>query len=214
MKKVLSVILAMLMLCSAFAVPSFAASSTEPVVFPTDGNDWWEVGICTDKQYIVAFDLNGGTLKNDTYIWDFAKNDFIYTKATDISGVYYMVPRNKDVMKKGQFITLPSVTPMSGQQFDGWFLESDCTPEYQPNASFGANAEFKLPGKEDDSNSTLRKVIQFRARYSSAEQEVPTMTKVMNILFSVFGTIIAVLTGKTKEEVVATLKEMFGDILG
>ena len=216
MKKVLSVILAMLMLCSVFAVPSFAAD-TDPVVFPID-KDWWGTTfgsdyLCSDEQYIVSFDLNGGSLKNDTYIWDFAKNTFVYTKGSDVTGKYYMVPRTRDVMNKGQYITLPAVTPMSGQQFDGWFLEVKCG-KYEANASFAANADFQLPGERGDGTSTVGTIIQFRARYSAAEQEVPTMTKVMNILFSVFGTIIAALTGESKEKVVASLKEMFGDILG
>ena len=70
MKKVLSVILAMLMLCSVFAVPSFAAD-TDPVVFPID-KDWWGTTfgsdyLCSDEQYIVSFDLNGGSRTIPTF---------------------------------------------------------------------------------------------------------------------------------------------------
>ena len=219
MKKVLSVILAMLMLCSAFAVPSFAASSTEPVVFPPVGMDWWATdktgGPITDEnQALIVFSLNGGTLKNDEYVYDFNTDKLVYTKGSDISGTYYMVPVDKGAQIAGQSsIQLPAVTPMTGKQFDGWYLErysgtvTETSAYPAAGSSFGANSMFKIP-------AGTKLIVYFSASYSSAEQEVPTMTKVMNILFSVFGTIIAVLTGKTKEEVVATLKEMFGDILG
>lgn len=217
MKKVLSVILAMLMLCSVFAVPSFA-ETTEPVVTPPAGYDWWatsETGgpIANVEQVLVVFALNGGTLKNDTYIYDFNTNKFIYSKGSDVKGTYYMVPIDKGAQIGGQSsVQLPSVTAPSGKQFDGWYLESynqdikDTEPYVAIGSSFGANSMFKLP-------KANKLIVYFSAAYSSASDETPTLQKVLGILIKVFATILAAVTDKTSEYWIAYLNEMLAGIL-
>lgn len=222
MKKVLSVFLAMLMLCSVFAVPSFAAD-TEPVVTPPAGYGWWTTKdettgkvtsgpIANEDQVLVVFALNGGTLKNDAYIYDFNKNDFVYSKGSDIKGTYYMVPIDGGAQKGGSSVQLPSVTPKSGYQFDGWNLESYKGTVTDIKAlpltgSFGANSLYKLP----EGNKVI---LYFSALYSSAADETPTLQKVLSILIKVFATILGAVTDKTSEYWIAYLNEMLAGILG
>lgn len=223
MKKVLSVILAMLMLCSVFAVPSFAAD-TEPVVTPPSGGfDWWtrttgdritSGPIANKEQVMVVFALNGGTLKSNVYIYDFNTNEFVYSKGSDVKGTYYMVPVDSGAQKGGSSIQLPAVTPKAGYQFDGWMvekydpaIESSDPDVVAKGQSLGANSMFKLPEAD-------YLTVYFSAVYSSAEDETPTLQKVLGILIKVFATILATFTDKTSEYWIAYLNEMLAGILG
>ena len=72
MKKVLSVFLAVLMLFGALSVSSFAEETTAPVVTPPMAyHDWWgEGGPCSKEQAVLAFNLNGGSLKAETQVYN------------------------------------------------------------------------------------------------------------------------------------------------
>ena len=81
MKKVLSVFLAVLMLFGALSVSSFAEETTAPVVTPPMAyHDWWgEGGPCSKEQAVLAFNLNGGSLKSETQIYNEETGQFEWT---------------------------------------------------------------------------------------------------------------------------------------
>lgn len=208
MKKVLSVFLAVLMLFGALSVGSFAedTTGTTPVTPPRAYHDWWgEGGRCTAEQVVIAFNLNGGTLKNETQVYNEQTGNFEWKKGKDISGTYYMVPKNQYDMKGGTSVVLPLVTAPDGRQFNGWEVEV-CVGDRAGN-TYAANAEFKIPVA---ASGTL---IQMKASYSAADFEEPPMTKVVGILKKVFGFIIGLIVynGDTKQGI-ALMESLFGDL--
>ena len=210
MKKVLSVFLAVLMLFGALSVGSFAedGTTTEPAVSPKPYHAWWEKdgGTCDPDQVVIAFNLNGGSLKNEARVYNEETNKFEWKKGKDITGTYYMVPENRDVMKGGMSVVLPLVTAPDGKQFNGWEVEV-CVDASYVGQTYAANAEFKIPVA---ARGTL---IQMKASYSSADFEEPTITKVIGILMKVFGTIIGLIAyeGDTKKGI-AFMEKVFGGL--
>ena len=126
MKKVLSVFLAVLMLFGALSVSSFAEETTAPVVTPPMAyHDWWgEGGPCSKEQAVLAFNLNGGSLKSETQIYNEETGKFEWKAGKDVTGVYYMVPQDPNTMKGGMGVVLPEVIAPSGWQFNGWYCEA------------------------------------------------------------------------------------------
>ncbi len=211
MKKVLSVFLAVLMLFGALSVGSFAedgTTTTAPTTNPKPYHAWWEKdgGPCTAEQVVIAFNLNGGSLKNETQVYNEETGKFEWKKGKDITGTYYMVPENRDVMKGGMSVILPLVTAPDGKQFNGWEVEVCVVPGYSRN-TYAANAEFNIP---EGAKGTL---IQMKASYSAADFEEPTLTKVVGILMKVFGTIIGLIAyeGDTMKGI-AFMEKVFGGL--
>ncbi len=211
MKKVLSVFLAVLMLFGALSVGSFAedgTTTTAPAVSPKPYHAWWEKdgGPCTADQVVIAFNLNSGSLKNETRVYNEQTGKFEWQKGKDIIGTYYMVPENRDVMKGGMSVVLPLVTAPDGKQFNGWEVEV-CVDASYVGQTYAANAEFKIPVA---ARGTL---IQMKASYSAADFEEPTITKVIGILMKVFGTIIGLIAyeGDTKKGI-AFMEKVFGGL--
>ncbi len=210
MKKVLSVFLAVLMLFGALSVSSFAEETTGSVVTPPMAyHDWWgEGGPCTPEQAVLSFNLNGGSLKAETQVYNEETGKFEWKAGKDVTGTYYMVPQDPNTMKGGMGVVLPEVTAPAGQQFNGWYCEA-CPvagSEIVGN-TYAATAAFKLPA---NCGKTL---IQFRASYSPATIEEPTLTKVVGILMKVFGTIIGLIAygGDTKQGI-AFMEKVFGGL--
>ena len=209
MKKVLSVFLAVLMLFGALSVGSFAEDGTitEPAVSPKSYHAWWEEGgPCNKDQVVIAFNLNGGTLKNEVRIYNEETSRWEWKKGKDVSGTYYMVPENENAMKGGMSVVLPLVTAPDGKQFNGWEVEV-CVGTGYVGQTYAANAEFKIP---EAARGTL---IQMKASYSAADFEEPTITKVIGILMKVFGTIIGLIAyeGDTKKGI-AFMEKVFGGL--
>lgn len=217
MKKVLSVFLAVLMLFGALSVGSFAedgTTTTTPAVSPKPYHAWWEKdgGPCTAEQVVIAFNLNGGTLKNEAQVYNEETGKFEWKKGKDISGTYYMVPEDKNTMKGGMSVVLPLVNAPDGRQFNGWEVEvcvdtSNVGDTSYVGNTYAANAEFKIPV---GARGTL---IQMKASYSAADFEEPTITKVIGILMKVFGTIIGLIAyeGDTKKGI-AFMEKVFGGL--
>lgn len=209
MKKVLSVFLAVLMLFGALSVGSFAeeTTGTTPVTPPKAYHDWWgEGGPCSADQVVIAFNLNGGTLKNETQVYNEETGKWEWKQGKDISGTYYMVPQNKDVMKGGMSVILPLVTAPDGKQFNGWECEV-CVDSSVVRQSYAANCEFNIPVA---ARGTL---IQMKASYSAADVQPETIDKVVEILMKVFGTIIGLIAyeGDTKKGI-AFMEKVFGGL--
>jgi len=213
MKKVLSVFLAMLMLFGALSVSSFATDgSTADPVTPPSYNAWFgpegSGAPASYKQTVIAFNTNGGTLKNGQlfYVYDNATGKMVLTDGKDISGMYYMVPESSDVMIAGQsLVQLPAVEAPTGYTFLGWRCDA-CPEDSLVGQTFGA-ASFQIP------RSAAGHVIQFSAWYGTATVEQDTMKKVMDILFKVFGTIIGLLAyGGDTAAGIALMEKIFGGL--
>ncbi len=210
MKKVLSVFLAVLMLFGALSVSSFAEETTGSVVTPPKAyHAWWEKdgGPCKNDQAVLAFNLNGGSLKSETQIYNEETGKFEWKAGKDVTGVYYMVPQDPNTMKGGMGVVLPEVIAPSGWQFNGWYCEACPCETAQVGQTYAAAALYKLPL---NCGGTL---IQFRASYSPATIEEPTLTKVVGILMKVFGTIIGLIAygGDTKQGI-AFMEKVFGGL--
>ncbi len=215
MKKVLSVFLAILMLCGALSVGSFAEGTTTPATPGTLPNSQWfgEPGSgapATREQVIISFNLNGGTLKAGVQypVFDSTTGTHIYTDGKDITGTYYMVPGPTDSssMREGTLVSLPAVDAPKGWQFDGWYCES-CAGLSLEKQTLGA-ATFKIP------EGTRGTVIQFSASYRPETVDGDTMTKVINILSKVFGAIIGLIVFQDMDAGIEFMKEIFSKVLG
>ena len=209
MKKVLSVFLAVLMLFGALSVSSFAEETTGSVVTPPMAyHDWWgEGGPCSKEQAVLAFNLNGGSLKSETQIYNEETGKFEWKAGKDVTGTYYMVPQSPETMKGGMGVVLPEVIAPSGWQFNGWYCEACPCEAAQVGQTYAAAALFTLPA---NCGGIL---IQFRASYSPATIEEPTISKVVGILMKVFGTIIGLIAygGDTKQGI-AFMEKVFGGL--
>ena len=189
MKKLLSVLLATLMLFSVLGVSASAS------VY----DNYYDSGIVSrESQVVISFDLNGGSLKTGAYVYDTSINNFVYKDGADITGKYIMLPRTKDTQRVGQFIRLPAMTAPSGYQFDGWYC-------YFDSNKYASNADYKIPA------GAAGEVIEFYASYIPAEVEEDTFASILKILIKVFGAIAGILlyNGDTEEGIA-----LFDKILG
>lgn len=189
MKKILSVLLATLMLFSVLGV-SASASVYE---------NYYDQGIVDrNTQVVLAFDLNGGSLKTGAYVYDTTISNFVYKDGEDITGKYIMLPRTPDTQLVGQFIKLPVLNAPDGWQFNGWYC-------YLDGNSYAANSDFRIPA------GSAGEVIEFYAAYSPAEVEEDTFATVLSILIKVFGAIAGIIlyNGDTEQGIA-----LFDKILG
>ena len=189
MKKILSVLLATLMLFSVLGV-SASASVYE---------NYYDQGIVDrNTQVVLAFDLNGGSLKTGAYVYDTTISKFVYKDGEDITGKYIMLPRTPDTQLVGQFVKLPVLNAPDGWQFNGWYC-------YLDGNSYAANSDFKIPA------GAAGEVIEFYAAYSPADVEEDTFATVLGILIKVFGAIAGIIlyNGDTEQGIA-----LFDKILG
>lgn len=209
MKKVLSVFLAVLMLFGALSVSSFAEETTGPVVTPPMAyHDWWgEGGPCSKTQVVILFNLNGGTLQNETRVYNEETGEFEWKAGKDISGSYYMIPQDSNEMVAGTgSVVLPVVSAPSGQQFYGWYCTECPGDTGYGGQTFAAASSFDIP------SGCAGKLIQFKASYGPADIEEPTINKVVGILIKVFGIIIGYLVFNNKDQGIAFMEKVFGDL--
>ena len=189
MKKILSVLLATLMLFSVLGV-SASASVYE---------NYYDQGIVDrNTQVVLAFDLNGGSLKTGAYVYDTTISKFVYKDGEDITGKYIMLPRTPDTQLVGQFVKLPELNAPDGWQFNGWYC-------YLDGNSYAANSDFKIPA------GAAGEVVEFYAAYSPADVEEDTFATVLGILIKVFGAIAGIIlyNGDTEQGIA-----LFDKILG
>lgn len=194
MKKILSVILAVMMLFGALSMGASAATTvTDPYVFI-------ESGKVNQDQAVLVFNFNGGKSKNSVVVFDTSTNKPVYEV---VSGTYIMVPTADNELVVGNDVTLPGVTPPSGSVFSGWYCEADgVTYTTVPNG-------YTIPANAG------QKVITFKAWYEPAEAETDVMATILGILSKIFGAIIGIIlyNGDT-EAGVALMEKMLGGILG
>lgn len=205
MKKVLSVVLAVLMLFSAVAFSSTAANvdsdyAEEYVPYiPSIALDYVkslrDSGVIREDQVVIAFDLmnSGAKFKNAVQTYD--KNTGEFTKSTSITGIYYMVPNNNDLasssfMTPGTSIILPAVTAPNGKTFKGWKY----VDENGDSSILAAGSVFNIP-----QGSTVAGVIYLESVLTTGEIEVSFLTSLINklvgIVSELFGIDLSFLAG-------------------
>lgn len=194
MKKILSVILAVMMLFGALSMGASAATTV------SDPYDFIEGNMVNQDQVVLVFNFNGGSSKTAVRVYDTESKGFV---SETVSGTYIMVPETSNDLVVANSVTLPSVTPPSGSSFTGWYCEEDgVTYTTVPNG-------YKIP------TYAGQKVITFTAWYEPAEAETDVMATVLGILVKVFGAIIGIIlyNGNT-EQGVALMEKMLGGIMG
>ena len=188
MKKIISVLLATIMLFSVISVASAA-----------DLDTFYKTGLVDrNTQAILTFDLNGGTLKNSAHVYDTSAGAFVIKDGADVKGKYIMLPQSSDQQVINQFVKLPVVNAPSGWQFDGWYC-------YYDGNQYAANGSYKIPA------NAAGKIIEFYAGYSPAELEEDTLGSILGILIKVFGAISGIIlyNGDTEQGIA-----LFDKILG
>ncbi len=201
MKKLLSVLLAVLMIFSTVAI---SASAATPITDPQVASDKRDaVG---KNHVIIHYNLYDFKTKYAQYTYDVDSGKFAYIEG--ITGSYYHIPENSDQLFVGYTFALPEVTAPEGKQFNGW----RCTTHVD-RPTFAAGEALKI------TNEMLalaeNNVIKFEVVWGSAVPEEDTMGKIVDILTKVFGAIIGLLffNGRTQAGV-DLMKELLGGVLG
>lgn len=199
MKKILSVLLAVMMLFGALSIGASAAAVT------VNRDTLHTAGVLNQNQIVAVFDINGGTLRDPQWCYD-AQNGWTYQ--SEISGAYVMLPYQSEVaMTADSSILLPLVTPPSGMQFLYWeFFDSTGVRH-----TLAAGGSLKVT--QDMFDYPHYGVINLTAVYTSAEPETDTMATILNILIKVFGAIIGIIvySGDT-EAGVALMEKVLGGL--
>lgn len=195
MKKVLAVLLTVMML---FATVSMSASAAY--------NEYYEGEFAVadpETQAIFVFDLNGGKLRDNVWVWDSDIANFVNVEGPSVENPYIMLPRNDEMHKAGGFITLPVVTAPEGYQFDGWY----CISGSDKGSTYAAGGNYTIPA------DAIGDVVQFKAGYSPTSIEPDTLDTVLGILIKIFGAIIGIVlySGNT-EAGVALMEQVLGGL--
>ncbi len=179
MKKILSVMLAIMMLFGALSV---SASAIE-------ASDMWgktpgEVTITKGTNAILSFDYNGGKSYSDMIVYDAATGNFIEAEA---SGIYLMLPgaynsqRVETVDSYGDAVKMP-IAIKDGEMLLYWYC-------VETGQQLAPDSTWFVPEYEKSAQG----VFHFTARYAPAEPEEDVMATVLGVLTKVFGTILGIL---------------------
>ena len=178
MKKILSVMLAIIMLFGALSISASASTMS--------ADDFWNKYVTDDilvnpnEHSILKFDFAGGSSTNALYVYDTAKGGFVSTDG--VSGIYVMLPGSQVgyTLKPGSTIKTPYVEAPEGYKFNGWFCYGD--------------GEYYVAGEKVTIPSDWKgRVIDFEAQYIPAKGEGDTLKTVLGVLSKVFGTVIGIL---------------------
>lgn len=207
MKKILSVMLAIMMLFGALSVSASAAAVTNDEVI----KQWYDTSNTTitiyNKTYvksdyvIIQLNFNGGTSFVTLPVYDTTEGGFVYEKVT---GTYLMLPGSSTEYSliPGTPVTLPRVTPADGKQFTGWYCEN--TGDYVVGGK-----SWVIP---QNSGGTM---YTFTAEMLPAEGDEDTLGMILGILMKVFGTIIGILfLDGSSAAGVELMEKMLGGLLG
>ncbi len=200
MKKLLSVLLAALMLfgtlgMSASAAESYIPPSQEEVKSALSTND-----------FIMYFSNSAGfTLYPGTELYVSGKG-FVEVKDS-YSGSFYMLPRNSGQYYFGCTVTLPELVDTEAFDFKGWWCDSDKNARDPLFA--GRDVEITQAMADTDG------VVKFTPYYGQNGPADDTMGKVIDILCKVFGAIFGLLfcNGDTKLGILK-VQEILGGIMG
>ena len=198
MKKILSVILAVMMLFGSLSVGASAA--TDLSISQIFGTQSGPALADKDTQVVLSFDFNGGKNQTELIYYD-SQSGWTAAKPGKYTGTYYMIPQSPSEQHAGHQISLPRVTPPSGYSFDGWFC-------YYDGQTYSPAGNYTIP-------AMAGKIVSFRAAFVPAEVEADTMETIMGILSKVFGAIIGVLMyGGDTAAGVAMMDKILGGVLG
>lgn len=209
MKKALSLFLAVLMLCSCFAMSSSAVGET-PSDYYFEPN-----GPVKADQCVVVFKPVGGTFRDEVHHYDYnLDNPYVTYGAGKYTGDLVVVPSTTTTMKGGHLISLPVVIPASSTDaFIGWEIvgyESLDVPVegYKKGTVVAATTDFELP------NNCGGHILTFQARYTGGAPAEDTMGTILGILIKVFGAIIGIMMyqGDTGAGI-ALMEKVLGGIL-
>ena len=180
MKKVLSVVLAIMMALSCMAVSVSAADD-----YPYFGTN----GASTD-QAVLKFRLNGGTVKSSQYVYNEKTGTASWVAAEEVPNVFAIVPiqEYKNMYKENDIITLPSVKAPKGYSFVGWQRMPSTKPGDTDKGIYST-----APGQYKITSIDTGIVVEFNAVYEQGEVEEDTFAKVFEILAKIFGTIIGLI---------------------
>lgn len=200
MKKILSVMLAIMMLFGALSIGASAAS-VQPDYFwnKTVANG---VTVSQGTHAILVFDFGEGSSTYGLPVFDTEVNGFVTTDG--VSGKYIMLPGSKTDywLTAASTVKTPYVDAPEGYKFNGWF--SPQTGEY-----YVAGERIVIE------NSWIGQVIDFEASYIPAKAEGDTMKTVLDILMKVFGTIIGILFFDGSSSAgIELMEKLLGGLLG
>ncbi len=197
MKKLLSVLLAVLMLFSAVAMSASAADAvSDPITALSVKNDT----LGYKSSVVICFNFAGGSSETTVPVYTIP-GGFSYET---VSGKYYWLPQNATQLVVGQSVSLPYAKHSDENYvFEGWYKADGST--------VGTVGPYTIDLKDVD---TLSGCIEFTARYRSANTE-DTMGKIIGILCKIFGAIIGLLfyNGNT-EAGVQLMEQVLGGVLG
>lgn len=176
MKKILSVMLAIMMLFGALSVSASAAEANEYF-----GQNVAGVDVVKGKHVILVFDFGAGSSKLPLAVYDGTK----FVETTGVTGKYIMLPQKATDLTLDSMVTLPSVKAAENDDFLGWYCYAD--REY-----YISGADVVIPQEWFDANNGSG-VVYFSARYEPREPEEDTMKTVLGVLTKVFGTILGLL---------------------
>lgn len=184
MKKILSVMLAIMMLFGAMSINASAANSYDfnSTVAGT------RLDSTTQAIVVLHFGTTGSS-KAMLSVYDTATAPGGFNWESGVTGSYYYLPGNGDAastdMEAGSLIYLPTVTcSEETKECTGWQLQRYTINGMQ---KFAEGSYIALP---DD---CAGKIYEFVAVYEDREPEEDTMATVLGVLMKVFGTILGIL---------------------
>ena len=187
MKKILSVILAVMMLFGTMAIGASAETY-----------QGFEVPKNFDMNLDVIIVLRFGSGKCQSYLTVYNQDIADYEQVTGVSGEFILVGEN---YKAGRSLELPFVTPAEGNNFNGWFCDKD--GRSYPAGPQGGFIIPNIPGE----------VIILTAQYYPSEGEGDTLGSILGILTKVFGAILGILFyGGDTESGVAMMDKIFSGL--
>ncbi len=181
MKKILSVMLAIMMLFGAMSINASAIS------YDFNSQIGGEYPDSATQAIVVLHFGTTGSSKTVLSVYNPETSMFEYQSA--VTGSYYYLPGNADAasrdMTAGSLIYLPEVTcSEETKECTGWQLQ-----KYTINGmtKFAEGSYVELPA------DCGGKIYEFVAVYSDRAPEEDTMAMVLGVLMKVFGTIVGIL---------------------
>ena len=189
MKKILSVMLAIMMLFGALSI----SASAEPIkigqIYTSENPVTNPVFTVPNDACVIVFDFGNGTATNPSDLWVYETGTTPpgFVPGENITGTYIMLPRGSADLTPGSVVYFPAATGPEGYVCSGWQLVSQGYEDSGIVYGAGLNAYWTIP------QTAKGRVVTFKAGYSLATPEEDTMKTVLGVLTKVFGTIIGIL---------------------
>ncbi len=181
MKKILSVMLAIMMLFGALSISASAEGIYDEMYKIEVPGTNTTVG--QGGHLILEFNFGAGSSKLPLYVYE--NGAFTEVPGEEITGTYYMLPRAYNQLVAGASLELPTVKAPDDKDFRGWYCYAD--GRYYIT---GQRIE-TIPSEWFTANNGSR-VVKFTAEYESAEPEADTLTTILGILSKVFGAMLGI----------------------